>query len=186
MIDLTDEELIRRYNAGERNFSGLTLRNVNLEGLDLRGINLSGVNLIGANLKRTNLTRANLSGANLEMASIDNTILIETNFERAFIEGIFNSDFRGANLARIHMVEGMIVGCDMERVNLGEAMLADICMGSVNLRNANLEGIEGSVSMNEVDLTGATGFESNILCNGYWNLTLPDGRFITDWEIESI
>ncbi|MEH1895948.1 MAG: pentapeptide repeat-containing protein [Nostoc sp.] len=49
------EELRRRYAAGERDFSGLNLRGVNISGsepmedvfikIDLSGINLSGANL---------------------------------------------------------------------------------------------------------------------------------------------
>ncbi|BAZ45555.1 rfrA pentapeptide repeat-containing protein [Chondrocystis sp. NIES-4102] len=53
---LTTDELLARYNAGERNFAGIELIRIlerdgisspieGLEGVDLRGINLRGANL---------------------------------------------------------------------------------------------------------------------------------------------
>ena len=47
------QELIQRYNGGERDFSvtqlfGATLRGAELSGADLSGANLKGANLAGA------------------------------------------------------------------------------------------------------------------------------------------
>lgn len=54
-------ELIRRYEKGERNFSGVNLSKVKLIGAYLPGINLWGADLTGANLARVKLWGANLS-----------------------------------------------------------------------------------------------------------------------------
>jgi uncharacterized protein YjbI with pentapeptide repeats len=40
------EELLRRYAAGERDFSGANLRRIKLQYVSLSGINLSGVDLL--------------------------------------------------------------------------------------------------------------------------------------------
>ncbi|MGB6294591.1 MAG: hypothetical protein WBF90_00230 [Rivularia sp. (in: cyanobacteria)] len=40
--------------------------------------------------------------------------------------------------------------------------------------------------MINVDLTGAIGFNKSLVDGGYAQLTLPDGRFIADWDTEQI
>jgi Pentapeptide repeats (8 copies) len=54
------EELLRRYAAGERDFSGVDLSGVDVSEVDLDaeepiGVDLTGINLSGAILKRTDL-----------------------------------------------------------------------------------------------------------------------------------
>jgi uncharacterized protein YjbI with pentapeptide repeats len=54
-MEISAEELLKRYAAGERDFSGIKLgnadfREINLSGAYLRGINLSGADLRGINL----------------------------------------------------------------------------------------------------------------------------------------
>lgn len=95
--DISTEELIQRYESGERNFcdigltrldlSNVNLAGVNLAGAKLRGANLTGANLADANLSHAylicaNLTRANLSGANLTWA-----ILVGANLENTNLRG---------------------------------------------------------------------------------------------------
>ncbi|BAY83552.1 pentapeptide repeat protein [Calothrix parasitica NIES-267] len=47
---LNAEELLERYAAGERDFSGINLSGIDLSETDLLRINLSCANLSGANL----------------------------------------------------------------------------------------------------------------------------------------
>jgi uncharacterized protein YjbI with pentapeptide repeats len=84
------------------------------------------------------------------------------------------------------MIEGVIEGCNMEGASLRNAGLGDSTIGDTNLRNANLEGCSGEISMINVELTGAFGFRPSIVFAGYRKLTLPDGRFIADWQTEEI
>ena len=85
------------------------------------------------------------------------------------------------------MIEGSIEGCNMEGVSLRNAGLHCLSLiGSTILRNANLEGCTGEISMINVDLTGTIGFNKSILGGGYAKLTLPNGRFIDDWDTEQI
>jgi uncharacterized protein YjbI with pentapeptide repeats len=71
-------------------------------------------------------------------------------------------------------------------ITLRNAGLGDSTIGDTNLRNANLEGCSGEISMINVELTGAVGFRPSIVFAGYRKLTLPDGRFIADWQTEEI
>ena len=82
---MTAEELLERYAAGERDFSGINVREAYLEGAVLTGINLS----------RANLQVANLKNAILDGAILQNTILFESNIECA---SLMDANLTGANL----------------------------------------------------------------------------------------
>ena len=66
--NITVEELLRRYAAGERDFVDICVP----DGSDLSGVDLRGANFMGAKLGKayetTNLSGANLSGTNLRYA----------------------------------------------------------------------------------------------------------------------
>ena len=53
--NMTAEELLAAYAAGERDFSGANLQGADLSGADLYKANLSGANLRGANLDRATI-----------------------------------------------------------------------------------------------------------------------------------
>jgi uncharacterized protein YjbI with pentapeptide repeats len=59
---MTSKELLERYAAGERDFSGITLVSGNLIRADLRGINLSNANLSNTSFIQAILYDADLSG----------------------------------------------------------------------------------------------------------------------------
>ncbi len=69
------QELLRRYQIGERGFPRADLRHANLAGMDLHGINLVGADLTGANLEGANLQDANLAFANLSEARLNSADL---------------------------------------------------------------------------------------------------------------
>ena len=56
-------ELLRLYQAGERDFSGENLRGQNLKGKDLSGADFSGADIRGANFSNATLVGANFSQA---------------------------------------------------------------------------------------------------------------------------
>ncbi len=56
-------------------FSGASMRGVNLEGCDLRGAVFRGANLEGAHMLGADLTGADFMGANLKLANFDGAIL---------------------------------------------------------------------------------------------------------------
>ncbi len=69
--ELTAEQLIERYNMGERNFAGIRFSGGGRGG-ELDGVNLSGSNFSGAILHAdtigTNLSDCSLRGADLARA----------------------------------------------------------------------------------------------------------------------
>ncbi|GCL39621.1 pentapeptide repeat protein [Sphaerospermopsis reniformis] len=78
------EELIALYEAGERDFQGLDLENIDLRDVDLscanlRLTNLRNADLSCANLRLTNLNYANLSGADLSGADLSDAYLNDAN-----------------------------------------------------------------------------------------------------------
>ena len=82
------EDLIRRYEDGERDFRGIQLGDVNLIGTDLRdadltGADLAGASLLDADLRNANLARANLTGTVLAMADLRGTDLRRTSLAQA-------------------------------------------------------------------------------------------------------
>ena len=117
--EITAEELLERYAAGERNFAGVDLggsysKSIRpiLSSADLRGINLSGANLemvdfclsdlsgarlFGACLSYSYLVKANFTGADLRYATIDWSNGREANFTNANMQGI---DLSASNFHR--------------------------------------------------------------------------------------
>ena len=73
--DQTAEALIEQYQAGQRSFRWVSLRqadlrDADLSGADLSGADLSGADLYGADLRDADLRDANLSDANLSDANL--------------------------------------------------------------------------------------------------------------------
>ncbi|MEA5452859.1 pentapeptide repeat-containing protein [Leptolyngbya sp. CCNP1308] len=115
------EDIVRRYQAGERDFRGIQLsgfkilKYINLSGADLREANLSSVdltsanlrsaNLEGANLSDSDLYHANLSGANLNRARLSSARLVQANLAGATL---VDSDLKGANLSGCTMPDGTL------------------------------------------------------------------------------
>ncbi|MHC5726824.1 MAG: pentapeptide repeat-containing protein, partial [Nostoc sp.] len=70
-IPVDVEEFLRRYDGGQRDFTGINLAEVNLSGTSLSiEVNLSQANLSGANLCSVRWESLNLSGANLRGAKL--------------------------------------------------------------------------------------------------------------------
>jgi hypothetical protein len=90
------EELLRRYAAGERDFTGFNLRDVNLSGSNptedifIYDVDLSDINLSGSDLTNAILAGANLTGANFSNANLSGSDLAQCN--------LTNVNFSGANL----------------------------------------------------------------------------------------
>lgn len=107
---MNKDELLRRYAAGERNFSGVVLRDADLSGANLErvifdGADLSNTNLVDANLdsadlSNADLTNANLSGANLYCSKMYGANFTNANLSNANLTSII---FDGANLTFAHM-----------------------------------------------------------------------------------
>ena len=156
-------QLLRRYAAGERDFSGICLIGCNLQGANLEGINLSRANLMladlsgclltGAKLTGANLIGAELVKANLREANLGGANLIGANLSQANLNG---SQLMGANLSTATLCQAHLRGAD-----LSEALVAGANLTSADLRQAvlyatNLHGaVLNQANLEQANLTGA-------------------------------
>jgi uncharacterized protein YjbI with pentapeptide repeats len=160
---LSAVELLDRYAAGIRDFSGAsvdvgTYRDAHLSGADLRGANLTKVNLSDANLSGANLADAKLGGAvfndaNLSDTELNGADLADAQLRRANLRRANltdarceNADFSNATLlgarlrrARMTSLSGAeLSDADLQEANLGGADLSGAKLRRANLANANL------------------------------------------------
>src|SRR5919202_501124 len=77
------KELLKCYEAGERNFKEANLSGLYLPWAVLSEANLSKANLTGGDLSEANLNRANLSQAYLNKTNLSQAILVRANLRGA-------------------------------------------------------------------------------------------------------
>lgn len=116
------QELIQRYAAGKRDFSGADLRFADLSQLDLTGVDLSRAVLEGANLQRANLSFANLCGAHLERANLTDASFFYANLRRA---NLSEAKLAGADLRSANLTDAKLHGADLTDVDLWAATMPD-------------------------------------------------------------
>ena len=141
-IELDAQELKDQLIQGNKNFSGVRVKNLELINYDLQrvdfseadlssakleGSNLSGANLVGTILTDSDLYAANLSGANITNASLNNAELMGAN--------LMCSNLWYTNLSRSHLEEAQLRGA-----NLVSSRLEDADLFAANLICANLWG----------------------------------------------
>ena len=166
---ISAEEFLKRYNQGERDFTGVNLAGVNLSGKSLSHVNLSSANLSGAELFEANLSVANLSEANLCHANLHTANLSSANLGKAkFINAnlsevnlqcsnLSEANLSGINLSNVHSVSGAnftnanlskanLTGLNLRELKLMKADLSNANLSDTNLLMANLEGanLEGA------------------------------------------
>jgi uncharacterized protein YjbI with pentapeptide repeats len=179
---MREDELLSRYQAGERNFSGAetqTLQDANLSKINLQGVNLSGFNLKGANLQGANLTQANLSRANLQNADLSNALLEQSNLADADLSyaQLVGASIRLANLNRVNLSHAYLLGADLEyatlchanlqNANLQDAKLEDADLSDADLSGANLTGTKlfGANLTNTLNASGSASIFANSVDN---------------------
>ncbi|APB32540.1 putative PatA subfamily protein [Gloeomargarita lithophora Alchichica-D10] len=156
-------QLLQRYAAGERDFTGINLIGCNLQGANLEGVNLSradlmladlsGCLLIGAKLAGANLVGAEMVKTNLREASLGGVNLIGANLSQANLNG---SQLMGANLSSATLYQARLRGAD-----LSEALIAGANLTSADLKEAilyatNLHGaVLNQANFEQANLTGA-------------------------------
>jgi uncharacterized protein YjbI with pentapeptide repeats len=113
-------ELIERYGAGERDFSGLDLTKA-----ELSGVNLSGADLSQANLSLARLNQADLSGANLSQANLSGAILQRANLSQANLTG---ADLSWADMGFANLMDANLTDANMQNTILIRARLKGATM----------------------------------------------------------
>ena len=167
--EITIEELLELYAAGQRDFTRYTIEYTDQyfeNGIDLRGVkfrgdsleeliytlqnsNLSGADLRGISLCKCFLERANLSGAKLNKAFLWRASFIQANLSVA-------------NLSDSDLQEASFTYTNLREVNLSSTYLCETCficadLSRANFTNAKIEGyIDFSkANLTQVDFTGA-------------------------------
>lgn len=136
------EEFLRRYEAGERDFTGINLAGVNLSGLSLKDCNLSKANLTKANLSNTNLSGTKLSEANLLEPILNYANLTGADLRSAELSGaqLNYAKLVGTNLNGAGLIQAYLQVADLSGANLSYTNLTAAFLSSANLMKANLKG----------------------------------------------
>lgn len=147
------QELIKSYEAGERNFHQANLNGLYLQRADLSEANFSEANLSEAYLKQAylsgvNFNNANLKGANLVNAELFQASFVEANLSETYLNSasLTQANLIKANLRGTDLSEADLTGVDLSQAILTWANLSAANFSQANLSNTNLVGS---------DLTGA-------------------------------
>ena len=159
--EITTEELLVRYDSGERNFAGVKLIKT-CGAIDLKGLNLQGITLRGADLTGADLTGADLTGADLTGA-----VLVETYLERATIR---DANLYSANLHWCNLVEADLLRANLDHVNATSAFFC----GAINIG-----GFEHTI-LAKTNFKDALIPNCNICRGGnlIWDTTMSDGTIV--------
>lgn len=147
-------ELLRRYAAGERDFTGVKLPGIHLMDKELSKVIFREADLSNAYLDWTNLSYADLSHANLRGVRLGEAALEGANLEGADLSGaVFGQTYLG-------------------KANLSHAKLRDAILTETSFDDANLS---------YADLSGARDFSIN-RCKGatFCETIMPDGSIRSD------
>ncbi|MEH2222370.1 pentapeptide repeat-containing protein [Nostoc sp.] len=116
------EEFLRRYESGERDFSKVVLKGLQLNHLDLSDINLNQAWLESTCLMGTNLSSANISGANLRFCYLGSANLTNANLSNSQIEA---TNFNESNLTNIDLTKTFLCDSSLVRANLTSATIQE-------------------------------------------------------------
>ena len=154
------QEIIKRYNAGARDFAGAHLTEVNLSQANLSGVNLSGANLSIANLSGTDLSSANLSHAKLNVAKLNSAHLGGANLNGADLNvaNLIRADLSGAQLMQAALIRAELMRAELSGANLAQANLNGANLREAKLRQANLVSSNAS----EADMRGTSLVAANL------------------------
>ncbi|MGB3532895.1 MAG: pentapeptide repeat-containing protein [Microcoleaceae cyanobacterium] len=139
--------IVKKYQDGERNFTGINLNEANLSRIKLTHANLSDASLSVANLSSADLSQANLSRANLNVARLSSTNLTQAILNRATLNvaNLVRADLTSASLVealiiRSELVRAKLTKANFSRANLNGADLRESRLGQANFTGANLTG----------------------------------------------
>ncbi|MCG9887163.1 MAG: pentapeptide repeat-containing protein [Cyanobacteria bacterium] len=180
-LSLSASQLLKRYQAGERQFRQLDLRGINLFEMTLVGIDLGGCWLAGAYLPYADLSGASLMGAIAPKIELGNARLRQANFSEAVLYGgqFLRVNLRHANLQRADLRGANFYGADLSGADLSGADLTGADLTACNFDEASLVGacLLRSTCFRaqglQLDASGALYDRTTILPNGYRDLTLP-------------
>lgn len=154
------EDIIKKYAAGERDFSGMDLTEINLSRANLTGANFRNATLSIANLSGANLSEADLTGAKLNVARMSGTNLSKAKLNGAILNvaNLVRANLSGAELMQAALIRAELVRAELSRANLSEANLSGADLREAKLRQVNLSGS----NLSEADMRGTNLTSSNL------------------------
>jgi uncharacterized protein YjbI with pentapeptide repeats len=159
---MTAEELLERYAAGERDFSGVTLRQGNLIKAQLAGINLSNATLSGTSFIGADLSESNLSGVCMDGGDFTSANLRRSNFQKASLSGVrlIGANCREANFSEAQMYRAFLegatfIGANLRNADLGATSILGTHFIEADMRGVNLDEARGSANFTGSNLTEA-------------------------------
>lgn len=114
------EEFLKRYQNGERDFSGIELRDMDLSFITLAKVSFHRAKLINVNFQTANLKNADFSEADLTGSYLVGADLIEANLTKA---NLSNSNLYIANLTEAKLNNSILTNTDL---NCTELIGADL------------------------------------------------------------
>lgn len=129
-------DIVKRYQAGERNFTGINLNEANLSRIKLSQANLSRASFMVANLSSANLNQVNLTGANLNVARLSNANLNKAILNHATLNV---ANLVRADLSEASLLETLLIRAELIQVLLNQAKLIQANLNGADLREAKLE-----------------------------------------------
>jgi uncharacterized protein YjbI with pentapeptide repeats len=175
---MTLEELLAKYEAGERDFSGVDLSEANLSGVKLNEANFSHANLSIVNLSGSHLCSTDFSHAQINVARLSGAYLHQANLNHASLNvaNLIRADLSCAQLQSASLIRAELIRADLSRAdlfaanlscadlreaalrhailryaNLSEANLRDSLLTQANLEGANLNNTD----LSRTDFSGA-------------------------------
>jgi uncharacterized protein YjbI with pentapeptide repeats len=167
MAEITAQELRRRYEAGEKDFRGLDLSEIELFGrfadADFTGANFQSVEIRRCSFEGCDLSGVDFRGIYIEsLLEINRCVFTDLNLSHAFGASlIFNDgDLRNVRFRRINLFYGRATNCDLRGVDLSESSWFNADFSGSSLEGAKLTwgDFSGSnfkeVDLSRVDLSG--------------------------------
>ncbi len=163
-------ELTRKYQDGERNFSTIRLHSADLSRLNLRGAVFNHADLSNCNFSNSDMTGADFSGAILDRVNFAGAILTNVNFSNAKMNNadirnvmIDNTSFRGANLMFAHLC-----GNDLARADLNDAKLDWSCLVGSQMTQEQIvavpkQAMVATVTMQQQQVSMQSGYKSALV-----------------------
>ena len=137
---LDRDELVRRFEEGQRDFSGADLSAADLQNLSLDGIilcnaNLRKAKLFGTSFRNADLTESDLSGTYLAKAELSGAKARRTNFHGCRMDGVSwkDVDLQSARLTEVNFRNATLDSCIMKSAGLKDADLTNLKLHKVRL-----------------------------------------------------
>ncbi len=197
--EITFDEIVSRYNAGERDFSGVLVNSIYYGEEKFKGLDFSGIILRDSNLLsiRLDLGGTILHGADLSNVDLGEFYAPKIDLSNAILRGTRywqDSTFDDANFSGSDMIGANFVSADfncidMSRVNLDNSKIRTTSFRGVRfidatIRNSRLEEVtfyrcklirtdfRGSEFVSKIEFSECS-FEETIM---------PDGSIRNSWR----